>query len=479
MKIIVVGCGKTGYTIAKVLSEKKGIDVTVVDKNPDVLDDSTEPIDVIFTAGNGANDKTLIEAGARDADLIICTTNADETNILCCIMARHLGAKRTMARLRDPDYSMEFNSLWRSLGIDMVINPERQTASEISRLLRYPAADDVTDTFAGGRVELVSLRVSETPEYFTGKSVQQIFDRKMGILLAVIERDEKTYIPSGDFVFEKSDIIRILGRPSQVMRFLTSLSKTPKTQEVMVIGGGRITRYLMELLSRHTQRMNVRIIEKDRQTCEQLSETVSEINRRCMVIHGDGTNEELLLAEEIDAMNAFVCLMDRDEENAIISLHALRMGVKRVITKINYMRQNMISNLGLEFGTMITPQNITARIVVKYVDGLTGAIGSNIKAMHTIFTGDDGDVEAVELLVAKKCKCLDSQIKDLKIKKGILIGYVSREAEIIIPSGETQLQLGDSVIIISKNHVIRDLDDILMNRTEASEEASEAASAEA
>ena len=469
MKIIIVGCGKMGYTVAKVLSEKKDIYVTVVDNNPNVLDNAPEPLDVIFVAGNGANEKTLIEAGARDADLIVSTTNADELNVLCCIMAERLGAKHSIARVRNPEYMLEFNKLWKDLGIDMVINPERQTAREISRILRYPAADDI-DTFVNGRVELVSFKVTEKPDYFVGKSVAQLFDRGMGILLAVVEREHKALIPYGDFVFKESDIIRILGRPSQIMKFFTQIKKRPKkAQEVMIIGGGKITHYLVELLSRHTVKTNIKIIEKDRKKCEALYQALAslELERRCLFIHGDGTNEELLAAEEIDSMDAFVCLTDSDEENAIISLYALKMGVKKVVTKVNHIHQNMIKNLGLGLGSIITPQNITANTVLRYVDGLTGIAGSNIRLMHRIFFGDDENVEAIEFQVNKKTKCLDTPIKDLKLKKGILIGCISRGSDIIIPSGETQILIGDSVIIITKNNDIRDLDDILMNRTGA------------
>ena len=468
MKIIVVGCGKIGYTIAKVLSARKGIDVTVVDNNPDIFDDSAEQLDIIFIHGNGANERTLIEAGAKDADLIVSTTNADELNVLCCIMAERLGTKHSIARVRNPEYMLEFNKLWKDLGIDMVINPERQTAREISRILRYPAADGI-ETFVGGRVELVSFKVSETPEYFVDKRVSQIFNKKIGVLLAIVERENKALIPHGDFVFEQSDVIKILGRPSGIMKFFTHIKKRPKTQEVMVIGGGKITHYLAELLNRHTIKTNIKIIEKDRGKCEALSEVLSlaDLERHCMFIHGDGTDEELLTSEEIDRMDAFVCLTDRDEENAIISLYALKTGVKKVVTKVNHLHQNMIKNLGLGLGNIITPQDITSDIVVRYVDGLIGGIGSNIETMHRIFTGDDGNAHAVEFHVNKKAKCLGVPLKDLNLKKGVLIGCISRGSEIIIPSGETQMQIGDSVIIIAKNNGVRDLDDILTNKTEA------------
>ena len=468
MKVIIVGCGKIGYTIAKALSAEKGINVTVVDIDPGIFDDSGEPLDVIFVKGNGVSEKTLIDSGAKSADLVISTTNADEVNILCCIMAKYLGTKHTIARVRDPEYSLEFNKLWKDLGIDIALNPELQTAREISRLLRYPAADGIV-TFVGGRVEMVSVKASEAAEYFTGKSISQIFDKKMGILIALVERNGIAVIPHGDFVFNESDIVMIVGRPSQIMKFFTNIQKYPKkAQEIMVIGGGKITRYLAELLKRHTVKANLKIVEKDHRKCEVLYEALSSGSngRRCMFINGDGTDEELLKSEEIDKMDAFVCLTDRDEENTIISLYALRMGVKKVITKVNNIHLNMIRNLGLGLGSIITPQDITLDTIARYIDGLKGVVGNNAKTMHRIFSGDDGNVEAIEFHVNKKAKCLGIPIKALSIKREVLICCIVRNSEIIIPSGETQMQTEDIVIIISKNNEIRELDDILLKRTE-------------
>jgi trk system potassium uptake protein TrkA len=463
MKVIIVGCGKIGYTIAKALAEKKGIYVTVVDKNPDIFESDVEPIDAIFIHGNGANGKTLIEAGAKDADLIVSTTDADELNVLCCIMAERLGTKHSIARVRNPEYMLEYNELWKDLGIDVVINPERQTAREISKILRYPAADEV-DTFVGGRVEMVSFKVSETPGYFVGKKVSELFDRTMGILLAIVERENSALIPYGDFVFEESDTVRILGRPYHIMKFLTHIKRRPKKeQQVMVIGGGRITHYLVELLNRHMMKAQIKILEKDREKCEALFQTLSlaGLDNSCLIIHGDGTNEELLIAEEINKMDAFVALTDKDEENAIISLYALQTGVKKVVTKVNHIHLSMISKLGLGLGSIITPKNITANTVVRYVEGLTGIIGSNIKLMHRIFSSKDGNVEAIEFQVNKKAKYLGIPIRDLNLKKGILIGCIIRGSDVIIPSGDTEIHLGDSVVIITKNNDIRDLDDII------------------
>ena len=475
MKIIIVGCGKIGCTVSRTLSTKKGMNVTVIDNNPSVFNNSAEPLDVISITGNGVNEKTLTEAGAKEADLIVSTTNADELNILCCIMAKHLGTKITVATVSDPNYRLEYNKLWTDLGIDMVINPERQTAREISRLLRYPTADGL-DIFMDGRIELVSFKVADAPEYFVGKIASDVFDKKIDVLLVAIEKENQSVIPHKYTVFEQSDVVRILGRPSHVMEFLVGVGQIPKKQEIMVIGGSTITHYLVELLNRHAVKTNIKIIEKDQSKCEALYENLSlaELNRHCMFIHGDGANEDLLIAEGIDQMDACICLTDRDEENTIISLYALRRGIKMVITKVNHVHQNMIKDLDLGLDHIITPQEMVATVVSQYVDRLNGALGSNVRTIHSIFSGDDGNIDAVEFNVNKKAKCIGVPIGNLKIKEGVLIGCISRDHEIINPPDEMQIQPGDRVIIITKNNDIRDLDDIIANKFESSADMSKA-----
>lgn len=292
MNIIIVGCGKAGYAIARELSAKDGVDVTVVDSNSEIFDEISESIDAIFLEGNGASERTLIEAGAKAADLIIATTTADELNVLCCIMAEHLGTKHSVARVRNPEYMIEYNKLWAELGIDFTLNPERLTAGEISGILQHPADAEA---------------ISHKP------------------------------------------------------------------QAVMIIGGGRITYYLVELLSKHAEKTEIKIIEKDRAKCERLYDALKQADcmRNCLIINGDGTSEELLTSEDVDKMDAIVCLTGRDEENAIISLYALGRGVNKVITKISHIQQDMIKSLGL--GHIITPHDLSARVLGSYVDGIKGA----------------------------------------------------------------------------------------------------------
>ncbi|MCL2013668.1 MAG: Trk system potassium transporter TrkA [Oscillospiraceae bacterium] len=459
MRIIIVGCGKVGLTIARKLSEKKAFDVTVVDIDPDVFGDLSETLDVIFVAGNGASERVLLEAGAKGADLIICTTNSDELNILCCIIAERIGTKHSTARVRNPDYSSEYNKLWKEFGIDLVINPEQQTAREISRLLRYPSTDGL-NTFVSGRVEMISFKVTEASDFLTGKSVSQVFNKKTDLLAALVERNNNAVIPDGNLIFEESDVVHLIGRPSNIINFFILIGKKPKrTQNIMIIGGGKITYYLTGLLARHTIKTNIKIIEKDRERCEVLDKILPEINPRCLIIHGNGTGEALLASEDIDQMDAFICLMGIDEENAITSLYAKRMGVKKIINKINHINPNMIMELGLK--NIIMPKNIISDFVFRYIEGLAGAEGSAIGARHIIFSGNDGTVESVEFGLNKKASYLDVPMRDLKLKKGVLIGCVIQGADIVIPTGKTKLQQGDRVIIIAKNHKVNDFNDII------------------
>lgn len=456
VKVIIVGCGKVGYTIAKNLSAENGVDVTVIDSKAESFDKASDSLDAMLVRGNGLNAGILADAGAKDADLLISVTDADETNILCCISAKSLGTKHTIARVRNPEYALEHNKFWENLGLDMMINPERETAWEISRLLRFPSAHGI-DTFVGGRVELVSFRVSEAPEFFIGKSVAQVFNRKtVNILLAAVERDGGVIIPNGALVFEKSDIIRVLGRPSDIMSFIAMTGKnTGKIKSATIIGGSMITYYLVNLLQRHASGTAIKIVEINREKCEDLSESFP----RCLIINADGTDEEILTSEILDTSGAIVCLTDRDEENTVIALYSMQMGVRKIIVKINHINQNMVKNLGL--GSIVSPRIIMANQIVRYVRALAGAEESSIRTVYKIFDGDGESVEAVEFAADDRSGCLDEPLKDLKLKSGILVGCIVRSSGIIIPSGETCIREGDNVIVIAKNGNLREIDDIL------------------
>jgi len=457
MRIILVGCGKIGYTTAKSLAMEKGFDVTIIDNDAEALEKAGESIDAMLIRGNGLNADILIEAGVKDADLLISMADADETNILCCVLAKYLGTKYTAARVRNPGYALELGNFWKDLGLDLIINPESEAAREISRLLRFPTVDDI-DIFLGGRVELVSFKVEDTQDYFAGKSVAEVFPirKKMKVILALVERAGRAFIPHGDLTFEKDDVLKIMGRPSNIMDFFALIGKnTNRIKSAVIIGGNKITHYLVELLHRHSSATNIKIIEIDKRRCEELSEEFP----RCIVIHGDGTDEDVLTSEVVDQAEAIVCLTDRDEENTVIALYCLHLGIRKVILKINHINQDMVRDL--KIGSIISPQNITAKQILRHVKGMANKISSSVKNTYEIYNSDDEKVYAIEFAATDRAKCLNLPIREMKIKRQVLIACLVRSANIIIPTGDTFFKAGDSVIIVTTDDDIREIDDIL------------------
>ena len=454
MNIIIVGCGKVGYTLAKKLTQEDN-NVVMIDNKQEALEYATEAIDVMGVRGNALSPQVLKEAGVSEGDIIICVTSTDEINILCCLTAKLLGVKNTVARIRDPGYALELSGFREKMGINVVINPELLAAMEISRLLRFPVANDI-DTFVGGKVELVSFRVSAN-DILCNKQVAKIFPNiHIPVLLAVVERGEEAFIPKGDMVLKEDDTVRVLGRPSDVYNFMKQMGKhTIKIKDTMIIGGGKITHYLVNILSK--MYIKSKIIEIDMHKCEQLSE---KIEGGALIINADGTDEELLQSENIRDMDSVVCLTDRDEENAIVALYALQCKVPKVIAKINRINSTLIRNLGVE--SQISPKNLTADQIVSYVRGLSNNVRNNIQTLSKIVDEENNTVEALEFKVTQASLCINIPLKDLPIKKDVLIGCVIHNHQVTIARGDTKLLADDIVIIIVKNMQINDFDDILI-----------------
>ncbi len=452
MNIIIVGCGKTGYTIAKHLSEDQH-SIVLIDKKP--FDSKViESIDVMTLQGNALSGILLREAGVKEADLMISVAENDETNILCCLTAQKLGAKHTIARVRDPAYAGELLDMREDLGLDMIINPEQQAALEISRLLRFPSASDI-DTFAGGQLELIAFPVLEG-DIFKNLSIAQIICKlRTQIVFALVERESEAIIPHGNFVLQVGDVVRILGRPSQVTDFFKSAKKlTGKVKNAMIIGGGKVTFYLAQFLERH--QIECKIIEKDLDKCNELTKKLPHT----LVIHGDGTDQELLYEENVKKMDSVICLTNRDEENIVLGLHCIRLHIPKTIVKVNHISLGLTKNLGL--GSIICPKNITALQIINYVRGLTNAFHSNtIISAFTIFEQDESRVDALEFNILKPSQVTGIPIRDLRIREDILIGSIIRKGKPIPMNGSCEIHVNDVIIIIAKDSNIVDLDEIL------------------
>ena len=402
--------------------------------------------------GNGISAATLIEAGAPDADLLVAATNSDEINMVCCLTAKHLGAKYAIARIRNPEYNTGLSDLKRNMGIDMVINPENATAVEISRLLRFPPAANI-ETFCRGRVELIGFRLLEE-DFLVNRPLHALSDqvKQLSLLFCAVERPGgEVVIPNGSFVPQAGDKLYLIGRPSSLDQFFRLLGRySPKVKSVFIVGGGKISLYLSAVLEKMKMRGKIVEIQKDR--CRFISERLPHTT----VICGDGTDQELLESERMTASDAFVALTDRDEDNLILSLYAMQKGVQKVVTKSN--RQNyagIAQTIGLD--SVISPKLITAAQILQVVRGMQNSQGS---VMNTLYRIADGSAEAMEFTASANTRHLGVPLKDLQLRKGILIAVLARGGDIIIPEGSSSIREGDSVILISRDLRILDLNDI-------------------
>ena len=450
MKIIIIGTGKVGFSLAEQLLNEKH-DITIVDTQDSALRRATDALDIMSVKGNGVSTDTLREAGAEDADLLVAATNSDEVNMVCCLTAKHLGAKYTIARIRNPEYNLGLHELKKNMGIDMVINPENSTAVEISRLLRFPSAANI-ETFCRGRVELMGFRLQEG-DFLVNQPLHALSAqvKQLSLLVCAVDRDGEVTIPNGSFVPQVGDKLYLIGRPTSLDQFFRLLGRySPKVKTVFIVGGGKISVYLTAILEK--MKMRVKIVELSEKRCR----LVSEMMPRTTVICGDGTDQELLESERMSAADAFVALTDRDEDNLIISLYAMQQGMHKVVTKCNRQNYTGIARaVGLD--SVISPKLITAAQILQLVRGMQNSQGS---VMNTLYRIADGKTEAMEFTVGPSTRHLNVPLRDLHLHKGILIAVIMRDGEIIIPEGSSCIQEGDSVIIISRDRPIQDLNDI-------------------
>ena len=450
VKIIIVGAGKVGYALAEQLC-RENHDVTIIDSSEDALRRACDTLDVMGFKGNGVDISILTEAGASDADLLVAATNMDELNMACCLTAKNLGTRYTIARIRNPEYYSNMGTIKRNFGIGMVINPENATAMEIARLLRFPSAANI-ESFCRGRVELMSFRVQED-DFITGKPLHTLSDRirKLSMLFCAVERDDQVIIPNGSFVPQVNDKLYIIGEPAGLDEFFRLLGRySHKIRHVFLVGGGRVSIYLTQLLEK--MNIKVKLVERSEERCRLISEKLP----KAMVICGDGTDHEVLDSESLTSSDAFVALTDRDEDNLIISLYALQQGLPKVIAKSN--RQNyagIARAVGLD--SVISPKLITAAHILHVVRGMGNSQGSVMQALYRIA---DDQAEATEFVVSSATRHLGVPLKELKLRQDVLVAVIVRDDQVIIPDGSTCIQERDSVIIVSKDHTILDVNDI-------------------
>lgn len=450
MKIVIVGDGKVGYTLTKQLSQE-GHDVVVIDSNKAILQESQETLDVSVVDGNGVSVEIQREAGVETSDLLIAATSADEINLLCCIVAKKLGCKHTIARVRNPEYDQQIRFLKDELGLSMVINPEKAAALEIFRLLQFPAFLK-RDSFARGSVELVELKLKDGNALINKRLSQFRGIANVNALVCAVERDGFVTIPKGDFTLMKGDKITIAADAADLIRLIKNLGVySPKAENVMIIGGSRTAKYLARLLLKSKAKLT--IIEKDMSSCLDLSQSLPDAT----IIHGNGTVQALLLSEGIKTMDAVVSLTGIDEENLIISMFANFLGVPKSVTKINRTEYSKVyESMGIE--SIVSPKLLTANEIVRYVRAMEDTSGGSIVTLYRI-VGDKA--EALEFSVKGEGAFIGVPLHRLKLRRDVLIACIIRARRVIIPSGGDVMQKGDAVIVVTtRDHSISDLKDI-------------------
>ena len=450
MKIIIVGCGRVGYSLAGKLNAD-GNDVTVVDLAAEKIADVTAQFDVMGVVGNGATLSVLQEADIQSADLFIAVTNSDELNLLCCMIARKEGNCGTIARIKNPDYSAEIDYLKKQLGLTMVINPEYEAAKEIARVLRFPSAMRI-EPFGKGKVELISFRLA-AGNPLIGQSVREVMSKlRANVQLATIERGDEAYIVNGDTVFAEKDVLSFVSSHKDASDFLHKIHQKGGTvKEALVVGGGIITHYLCELLERSG--INLKVVEKKYELCEELASEWT----RLTVINGNPGDHAFLKEQGIEKVDAFVALSGLDEENILLSLFAKEWGVKKLVTKINRIDYDgVLAKLDLD--SVVCPKNITANVILRYVRSARNAEEGNMESLYNIV---QDKVEAAEFTVKEGSKLIGKPLWELPFKPNTLIASIVRDGNVILPRGNDSILAGDSVVVVTKDIALSDLSDVL------------------
>ncbi len=450
MKIIIAGAGKIGHSVAEILSEE-GHDITVIDRDPDIINLISNALDVICVEGNATNPETLLEAGAAQADLLMAAMEHDDVNMVCGISARKLGTKHVIARIRDPEYLRQTQFLREALGLSVIVNPEYECAKEISRILRFPSAVRV-DAFSKGSVEIIEHRVRNGGKLdgMQLKMLPQQFGAK--VLVSVVERGGEAMIPNGDFTLCRGDRLSVTGTARELRRFFIAAGQYQKpVRKVMLMGGGRIAVYLTQMLLECG--MDVTLVERSRERCDRLCELVPGAHLVC----GDATRSDVLLEDGLMTTDAFVALTGDDGDNIITSMYAKSCAVSKIVAKVNREHfSDILESTGLD--SVVTPKKIVAQQLARYVRAMNNSIGSS---METLYRLADGKVEALEFKVGEDAACVGIPLKDLKLKPDILISAIIRGSLSIIPDGDTKILPGDHAVIVTAAGRLKDIDGIV------------------
>ncbi|MBQ7955449.1 MAG: Trk system potassium transporter TrkA [Lachnospiraceae bacterium] len=450
MKIIIVGCGKVGYTLVEQLSAE-GHNIIAIDENMEKLTAVTNNFDVIGIEGNGVSYEILKEADIKGTDLLIAVTGSDEHNLLCCMIAKKAGNCKTIARVRNPIYHNDVEYLKNEFGLAMIINPESALAQEMSQIVRFPFAQKI-DSFANGHINLVHFRV-DTDSVLVGRSLQDIrLSLKSQMLVCLVNRDGEVTIPRGEFVIQAGDVLGVVAERAKVNTYFKQLAiSTTRAKDVIILGGGKTSYYLAKILLKNGQ--NVKIIEIDRERCEELCERLP----KATIIHGDATDHNLLLQEGLEDADVVVSMTNLDEENILLSMFCQSNSNAKTITKVNRVNfSGILDQLSLD--SVLYPRLITADYITKFVRSASNSLNNDVENFYKLA---EGQAEALEFSVKDDSLVTGTALQQLRIRKNTLICCIYRDGQVIIPSGQDCIMPGDTVVIILKDYKINNLDEIL------------------
>jgi trk system potassium uptake protein TrkA len=455
MKIVIVGGGQLGVGIIAALS-KEGHELSLIEQSPEVAERLGAAYEIMAFNGNGVRRALQEKAGAPNADILIAVSESDEVNMLCCLTARKLGTLHTIARVREPEYTEQAEFLSDEMGLSLYVNPEQSAAEEIASVIKSPGAQQI-ESFADGQLQIAQITLKEHSRLDGVKlsDFRNLTDAK--VLACAVKRGGDVVIPDGNFVLRSGDRVSFAANPDEMNKLFKYLGRTYEpVKKVMIVGGGRVSYYLIELL--RSAKISVTVMERDAAACELLAAEFPDIR----VLNGDGTDQEFQREESIWSYDAVAALTNDDEDNLIIAMYAESIGIKRIVAKLERETLPPIAERVFS-GTIISPKLTAANQIVQYVRAMTGSPGGNIETLHKIV---GGKVEALEFSAWRESKVIGVPLKDLKIKKGILIasivrGEYSGDAGTIIPGGNDVIRADDNVIVVTASHTLSGLDDII------------------
>ncbi|MBQ0097607.1 MAG: Trk system potassium transporter TrkA [Oscillospiraceae bacterium] len=451
MDIIIVGCGRVGRSIAEQLNTESH-SITIIDPKQTALDKISDTQNIMTIQGNGATFSTLKEAGIDTCDLLIAVTAADELNLYTCLIAKTAGVKSTIARVRNPQYISDISLVKDELKLSMAINPELTCANEMARLLKFSGVNKI-DSFAKGAVDLIKIKLSDNSPLSEKRLADCANVLKDGVRICMVERDGECIIPNGDFVLNSGDYIAIVASSSSAAKLLKKLAiMSNRTRSVIILGGSKIGFYLAKELDRAG--VSVKIIEKDTDRCEHLSEELDGV----IVINGDAMDEDLLLQEGIETADGIVTLMNTDEENILASLYAKKVNPKaKTITELGNLKFTSVFD-SLPLDSVIRPKQLTGEFIIRYVRGMQNSLGSNVETMYKV---SSGQAEALEFRVKNESEVTSTPLSKLNLLDNLQIVCIYRDNKLIIPNGSDTIEVGDTVIVITKHQGLTDLTNIL------------------